>query len=351
MMSISKQRYFPGINKLKVMSLCIVVVGVLLVKLNVWAQVDDRNGIEVVEAVCIACHGTGAQGAPTIGDKKAWRNRTSQGLTALAQNAIDGIRKMPAHGGNPNVSDLEIKRAVTYMVNLSGGSWTEPIGNDVSHPERNGEQVVQLQCKKCHQMGDGGAPKIGDMPAWIPRLKRGLDATIRSAVNGHGGMPPRGGLVNLTDAEIKNAIIYMLDPVSYEAKGYSSTPSEASDVYRKVIGGMEIYLGIVPAKAVEAEQREMHGGIPRGKDYYHINISLRDSNTKEEITDAQVKLTVKDPFLGDKSKELGLMVINRRISYGNYFQMKGFDSYSIKVHILRADRSPAINANFKYVLH
>lgn len=350
-MPISKQRYFSEISILKVMLLCIFAVGALIINLSVLAQVGERNGIEVVEAVCIACHGTGVNGAPTIGDKKAWSKRTSQGLTALAQNAIDGIRKMPAHGGNLSVSDLEIKRAVTYMVNLSGGSWTEPMGDGVSHLERSGEQVVQLQCKRCHQAGDGGAPKIGEMSEWIPRLKQGFDATIRSAINGHGGMPPRGGLVNLTDTEIKNAVIYMLDPQSEGAKGYSGTTTEASDPYRKVIAGMEIHLGIVPAKSVQKEKREMHGGIPMGKDYYHINISLRDSNTKEEITDAQVKLTVKDPFRGDSEKLLGLIVINRRISYGNYFQMKGFDSYAINVHILRADRSPAIDTNFKYVLH
>jgi cytochrome c5 len=56
-----------------------------------------------------------------------------------------------------------------------------------------------------------GAPKIGDKADWIPRLKPGLDVVLRSAINGHGGMPPRGGMADLTDAEIQRAIIYMFN--------------------------------------------------------------------------------------------------------------------------------------------
>ncbi|MGZ5223531.1 MAG: c-type cytochrome, partial [Burkholderiales bacterium] len=54
--------------------------------------------------------------------------------------------------------------------------------------------------------------KIGDRAAWIPRLSHGFDATVRSAINGHGGMPARGGLPDLTDREIRSAIAYMFNP-------------------------------------------------------------------------------------------------------------------------------------------
>jgi len=81
------------------------------------AQNVERSGKEVVDAVCIACHGTGANGAPKIGDKKAWSKLASRGLTGLSQSALKGIRKMPAHGGSPGVSDIEVERAIVYMVN------------------------------------------------------------------------------------------------------------------------------------------------------------------------------------------------------------------------------------------
>ena len=347
-MSRSEQRHLPTRNLPKVILAAIVALAVLTAKQDAWAQAGDRSGKEVVDTVCLACHGEGVQGAPKIGDAKAWGERASQGLSALAQHAIDGIRQMPAHGGNLGVTDFEIQRAVTYMINQSGGSWTEPIDTGSPNLERSGERIVQIQCANCHQTGEGGAPKIGDMAAWIPRLRQGLDGAVRSAINGHGGMPPRGGMANLTDTELKSAVIYMLNPVSTAAKGSKVVPATVSDARHKTIGGMDIELGVVPAKSVRAEDSIMHGGIPSGKDYYHINVSLLDSKTKGRITDAQVELTVKDPFMGDKTKELELMVTNKMISYGNFFQMKGWNTYSIKVHIQRPGMPRAINANFKY---
>jgi cytochrome c5 len=178
---------------------------------SIGAPNTERSGKEIVDDVCSACHASGAEGAPKIGDKKAWSKRASRGLASLTKNALQGIRKMPAHGSNPNLTDVEIQRAITYMVNRSGGHWTEPISTTGPVPERSGQQIVKEQCSKCHQTGKGGAPKIGDRSAWIPRLKPGLDVVVRSAINGHGGMPARGGMANLTDAELRSAIIYMFN--------------------------------------------------------------------------------------------------------------------------------------------
>ena len=173
------------------------------------SEAQPLSGKQVVESVCATCHAAGTKGAPKIGDSKAWGKRASQGLSSLTDHALKGIRSMPSHGGNPALSDHEIKSAVTYMVNQSGGKWAEPIDRKAPPAERTGEQVVKAQCIKCHQAGTGGAPKIGDRDAWIPRLKHGLDLTVQSAIKGHGGMPARGGLPDLTDREVRNAIIYM----------------------------------------------------------------------------------------------------------------------------------------------
>ena len=173
------------------------------------AQGGERSGKEVVDAVCSKCHATGVNGAPRLGDKKAWSKRAKQGLSGLTAHALSGIRKMPSHGTDMSLSDFEIKRAVTYMVNQSGGKWVEPVNKKSPAAERTGEQVVKAQCIKCHEDGKGGAPRIGDRNAWAPRLREGLDNTVRSAINGHGGMPARGGVADLTDHEIRGAIIYM----------------------------------------------------------------------------------------------------------------------------------------------
>jgi cytochrome c5 len=317
------------------------------------AQGRDRTGKEVVDAVCAACHGTGAQGAPKIGDAKAWSARAAQGLTALTQHAISGIRQMPAHGGNPNVTDFEIERAVTYMVNQSGGSWAEPIDKTAPLAARSGEQVVQVQCAHCHLTGEGGAPKIGDRAAWTPRLRQGLDVAVRSAIRGHGGMPARGGLADLTDAEVRSAVIYMFNPVSAAAKGPAPAPAVPA-ANRRAVGGVEVYLGIVSADSLRAQhpkgdaEATMHGGIPRGKDYYHVNLTLIDSATKAEIADAQVEVTVEDPVMGGETKKLELMSLENRISYGQYFRMPGKDPYSITVRIQRPGAPPAVSTKFSY---
>jgi cytochrome c5 len=173
------------------------------------ARGAELSGKDVVDAVCAACHSSGAQGAPKIGDQKAWSKRAAHGLSNLTASALKGIRQMPPHGGNMNLTDLEIKRGIAYMVNQSGGNWTEPISTKSPPVARTGEAIVKAQCIKCHQDGKGGAPRIGDRVAWIPRLKDGLDGTVRSAMKGHGGMPARGGLADLSDAELRNAVIYL----------------------------------------------------------------------------------------------------------------------------------------------
>lgn len=317
-------------------------------------QRSDRSGKEIVEAVCASCHATGKDGAPRIGEEKAWSPRAAQGLTALTQHAIQGIRQMPAHGGNPGVTDFEIERAITYMVNQSGGHWAEPINKATLPPVRSGAQVVHMQCAKCHQTGEGGAPKIGDKAAWIPRLTEGVDAAVRSAIRGHGGMPARGGLADLTDQEIRSAVIYMFNPVSIATVPAPAVPAVVRDGMHKVVGGMNVYLGIISVASIRvqrragSETRQMHGGIPRGKDYYHLNVSLLNSKTNAEITNANVEVTVEDPVMGGETKALDTMVFNDAISYGEYFRMPGRNPYRITVHITKPGAAQPVSAEFDF---
>ncbi len=83
-------------------------------------------GEAVFTANCAACHSTGAAGAPKVGDNAAWGARIAQGAELLFKHAVDGIRAMPAKGGNPDLDDVEVARAVVYMANKSGASLKEP---------------------------------------------------------------------------------------------------------------------------------------------------------------------------------------------------------------------------------
>ena len=322
------------------------------------AQNVERTGKEVVQTSCIACHGSGANGAPRIGDKKAWAKRAAQGLTGLTANALKGIRQMPPHGGNPSLTDTEIERAITYMVNQSGGNWTEPISRTTRAPDRTGEEIVQARCSKCHETGEGGAPKIGDRDAWIPRVKQGFDIVVRSAIKGHGGMPARGGQADLTDAEMRSAVVYMMNKgIAPPGGAPASAPSAASArsaPWHKVAAGVAIDLGIVPAESIRAQhpkpdaESSMHGGIPGGTGYYHVNISLHDAVTNAEIRDAEVEVKVPNPVTGGESKKLELMAIRDTVSYGNYFRMPGKDPYTIIVQVRRPGVHQVVEAKFDF---
>jgi len=201
--------FCPAPAKAPIFAMALALAVLVTASLDAPAQGKVRSSKEVVDTVCSKCHVTGARGAPKIGDQQAWSKRASQGLSSLTDHALKGIRQMPSHGGSPDLTDLEIKRAITYMVNQSGGKWVEPISKKSPPAPRTGEEVVKAQCIKCHESGKGGAPKIGDRDAWIPRLKEGLESTVRSAMKGHGGMPARGGLADLSDSELRSAVIYL----------------------------------------------------------------------------------------------------------------------------------------------
>jgi cytochrome c5 len=313
------------------------------------AQRKERQGKDVVDAVCSACHLLGKDNAPRIGDAKAWSALASQGLTALTDNAVKGIRNMPAHGGNAGVSEIEIERAITYMVNQSGGHWVEPLGGATPAVVRSGESIVRMQCATCHESGRDGAPKIGDRAAWIPRLKRGLDPLVASAVHGHGPMPSRGGLPDLSDAEIRGAILYMFNygvpPVAPPA------PVAAADPHHKLVSGTDIYLGMMRAESMRAAYDNAPSGdkpaIPSGTGYYHVNISLADSKSQVPVSDAQVKVRVSDGMTSE-THTLGLLAANNTVSYGSFYRFSSGNAYNITAEIRRPGVPGTIEAKFDF---
>lgn len=79
----------------------------------------------------------------------------------------------------------------------------------VAPGSRTGEQIVKSVCGGCHDSGSLGSPKTGDAAAWAPRLALGLDGLTKSAIAGKNQMPPRGGVSDLTDTEVKRAVAYL----------------------------------------------------------------------------------------------------------------------------------------------
>jgi len=75
---------------------------------------------------------------------------------------------------------------------------------------RDGQQVYQTACVVCHSAGIAGAPKMGDKGQWAARIAKGADTLYASAVKGLNAMPPKGGNMTLSDAEVKAAVDYMV---------------------------------------------------------------------------------------------------------------------------------------------
>jgi cytochrome c5 len=92
-------------------------------KQAVAAATPDRDGQQVYQASCVACHDAGIAGAPKLGDKGQWAKRVAKGLGTLYASAVNGVQGsagvMPPKGGNLALSDAEVKAAVDYMVGRS----------------------------------------------------------------------------------------------------------------------------------------------------------------------------------------------------------------------------------------
>jgi cytochrome c5 len=173
-----------------------------------------QSGEAVYKGACAACHGTGVAGAPKTGDAAAWAPRMRQGFETLVKHAVEGFKAMPPKGGNADLDPVEVARAVAYIGNLSGGKFKEPdapAATAASGAARSGEQIVKQVCANCHETGKSGAPRIGDRTAWAKRVSQGVEAVTASAIRGHAGMPARGGMAQLTDPEMRAAVLYMFN--------------------------------------------------------------------------------------------------------------------------------------------
>jgi len=196
----------------------------------------EKTGEEIYKQACASCHTTGALNAPKLGDTAGWAKLIPEGFDSLTRTAISGVRQMPARGGNPALTDIEVRRAVAYLANSAGAKFKEPPVTPaaVATPAAaapaaaaaaatvvaaapaaaaggvDGEAVYKKACAACHATGAAGAPKSGDKAAWAPRLKKGEDALVASVIKGLGIMPPRGGNPTLTDAQIRAAVAYQI---------------------------------------------------------------------------------------------------------------------------------------------
>ena len=198
----------------------------------------NLTGEQVYGQVCKTCHEGGIAGAHKLGDKAAWGKVIAQGEKLTVQHAIAGIRAMPPRGGNADLTDAEVQRAVAFMVNKAGASWKDapvaaapaaaksaaapaavapaaPAAVASAAPAKtDGKKAYDTACVACHGMGIAGAPKLGDKAAWSARIAQGTNVLHDHAIKGFQGkagvMPAKGGAASMPDADVKAAVDYMV---------------------------------------------------------------------------------------------------------------------------------------------
>jgi len=91
----------------------LLVMAAALLAMNVQAARDTET---LYNQSCIACHASGAAGAPKTGDAAAWAPRMEKGIDVVVKNAINGINAMPPKGMCMDCTEEEFKALVEFMV-------------------------------------------------------------------------------------------------------------------------------------------------------------------------------------------------------------------------------------------
>ena len=216
-------------------------------KLGDGIPVGERQGDQIFNKICIQCHAADSivPNAPKFENKGDWAPRIAQGFDTLFQHALNGFNAMPAKGGAADLTDQELKRAITYMANKAGGTFPDPdaaapadaaaSGEAASAPAADaaasadapkadaakaedkgaaaggadGKKVYEASCQACHGGAVPGVPHVGKKEDWAPRIKQGKDTLHKHALEGFNAMPAKGGNGSLSDDEVKAAVDYM----------------------------------------------------------------------------------------------------------------------------------------------
>tara|TARA_B100000131_G_scaffold186109_1_gene179148 strand:+ start:2249 stop:2653 length:405 start_codon:yes stop_codon:yes gene_type:complete len=76
------------------------------------------------------------------------------------------------------------------------------------------EENYNKSCATCHIAGVAGAPKLGDGPAWEPRVAKGMETLYNSVINGlPPAMPAKGMCFSCSDDDLRDLVDYMVDSV------------------------------------------------------------------------------------------------------------------------------------------
>ncbi len=150
--------------------------------------------------------------APAAKEEKAADAAPAAAPAAEAQAAAPAADAAAAVTGEATEAAANVVDESGKSVAVEGSA--APVAAAAAAPSaaamETGKKIYKTACFSCHDMGVAGAPKVGDNAAWAPRIATGIDALAHSAINGKGAMPPKGGRVDLSDADIRATVEYMV---------------------------------------------------------------------------------------------------------------------------------------------
>jgi len=137
------------------------------------------------------------------------------GVTPIGHFVEGADAPAASHSGQ---HDLEATKEAERKASITGETAVTAVVSEpaaMSQAAEAGESTYKAACGVCHTSGLAGAPKMGDMSAWVERIQQGNDVLIRHALEGFSGntgyMPAKGGRADLSDEQVTNAVLFMVE--------------------------------------------------------------------------------------------------------------------------------------------
>ena len=162
-------------------------------------------------------------------------------------------------------------------------------------------------------------------------------------------MPARGGQADLTDVELRSAIVYMMNPV---VMVYGKRDPGAGGQDYRVVDGTTVYFGAISADVIRGNRNEypekVYGASPIGPDQFYVTIALFDVNSGKRVPDAAVRARVSTATASGPEKALEPLTLADSSTYGNYFAMGGTGPFEVTVTFRRPGAPDTSQARFQY---
>lgn len=158
--------------------------------------------------------------------------------TLLQGGPVKGPMLEVNHDSLRYLSKEDLAAMVTYLKTVQSKMPPAPVSGTGPNA---GKGIYDKYCASCHAMGSGGAPKFGDAGQWAPVVQLGMPKVYQNAIQGIGGMPPKGNCDSCTDEQVKSAVDYIVNSSKSNSGSNSATAVDPSQMYTSLAKGKQVY--------------------------------------------------------------------------------------------------------------